>query len=191
MLPVMTNANPPDLGPLAALVGTWEGEKGMDVAPSAARDTARSPYRERMSFVPTGRVDNHEQMLFGLRYQTTAWRIGADEPFHEELGYWLWDAARGQVMRAFLVPRGVAVLAGGTAAADARSFRLEAKLGEPTYGICSNPFLHEAFRTVRYELFVELLGRDSFRYTEDTVLQMPGRADPFHHTDGNTLRRVE
>ncbi len=186
----MTNSNP-ELGPLAALVGTWEGAKGADVAPSDDRRPQSTPFRERMTFVPTGQVDNHEQTLFGLRYATTAWRIGADEPFHEELGYWLWDAGNRQVMRCFLVPRGVTVLAGGTAAADARSFELAAELGSETYGICSNRFLDEEFRTVRYDLKVAVQGDGSFSYEEDTQIQIKGQDSIFHHTDANTLGRIE
>ena len=46
-----------NLGPLAALVGTWEGERGTDVAPSDAdgpqdRGTATSKYRERLELEP-------------------------------------------------------------------------------------------------------------------------------------------
>ena len=102
------------LGPLAPLAGIWEGEKGQDVAPSDDRGTEHNAFRERLTFDPCGPIENHEQVLYALRYGTTAWRIGEDEPFHEETGIWLWDADRKLVMRAFVVPRGVVVLAGGT-----------------------------------------------------------------------------
>ena len=65
-----------NLGPLAALAGTWEGVSGKDVAPSDDRGTEKNEYRERLTFVPFGPVDNHEQKLFGLRYSTVAWRLG-------------------------------------------------------------------------------------------------------------------
>ncbi|MDR4484343.1 MAG: heme-binding beta-barrel domain-containing protein [Nitrospirales bacterium] len=52
-------------------------------------------------------------MLYGLRYSTVAWPLIQEQPFHEEVGYWLWDAATQQVMRCFMVPRGVLVNAGG------------------------------------------------------------------------------
>ncbi|MCO4761236.1 MAG: FABP family protein [Myxococcales bacterium] len=182
------------LGPLGALIGTWEGNKGADVAPSDAegpddRGTARSAYRERLVFEPIGRVDNHAQKLFGLRYRTTAYRIGADESFHEEVGYWLWEPATEQVMRCFIVPRGISVIAGGHAKADASSFELEANVGSATFGICSNPFLDREFRTVRYQLSVEVHDDGSWSYAEDTQMQL---ADDkiFHHTDSNRLRRV-
>lgn len=178
------------LGPLAALAGTWEGDEGADVAPAPDRGVQTNRFRERITFVPFGPVDNHEQTLYGLKYATVAYRLGVEESFHEEAGYWLWDAAAKQVVRAFLVPRGIAVLAGGTVEPDATSFVLEATLGSTTYGIVSNPFLDREFRTERYRLEVELLADGRLRYDEDTVLRMRGREALFHHTDRNVLRRV-
>ena len=89
-----------NLGPLGPLLGTWEGDKGDDIAPDDDRTKVENnKYRERMVFEPTGLVENHDQSLYGLRYSTTAWRLGEDDPFHEELGYWMWDAEAGTVIR--------------------------------------------------------------------------------------------
>ena len=179
------------LGPLATLVGTWEGGAGTDVAPAEPnqKETATSPYRERMTFEPIGLVDNHEQTLCGLRYLTVAWRIGQADAFHQDTGYWLWDAKNEQVMRCFVVPRGVTVLAGGKAAANASEFDLVAERGAPVFGVSSGPFLDKQFRTVRFTMKVRILGPDKFSYEEDTELEIPGQPN-FHHTDGNTLQRV-
>lgn len=185
----MTDIPLDKLGPLARLAGTWEGASGADVAPSDDRGTEHNAYRERLTLEPFGPVDNHEQQLWGLRYHTTAWRLGEPDSFHEETGYWLWDAQRGEVMRCFLVPRGVAVIAGGQVAPDATRFHLEATLGSTTFGILSGPFLDREFRTEKYLLDLTIEG-DRLHYREDTVMRMPGRAEPFHHTDENTLLRV-
>ncbi|MDQ6996474.1 MAG: heme-binding beta-barrel domain-containing protein, partial [Mariprofundus sp.] len=125
-----------------------------------------------------------------LRYATTVWPLGADDPFHEETGYWLWDAKAGQVMRCFMVPRGVTILAGGKAQADVRGFSMTADVGSETFGILSNPFLDQAFKTVRYELQVYIHADGSFSYDEDTQLQIRGHDGIFHHTDANRLTRV-
>lgn len=178
-----------NLGPLAPLAGVWEGDQGVDVAP-ARKGPVETRFRERLTFEPVGPVVNGPQVLYGLRYATTAWPLDQDEAFHEEVGYWLWDARDRQVMRCFMVPRGVTVLAGGTADAQARSFRLTAQAGSETYGVLSNPFLDKAFKTVRYELTVTLGDDGSFSYAEDTQLKIAGQTDVFHHTDKNTLRRV-
>lgn len=178
------------LGPLAVLAGNWEGERGTDIAPGADLGVMETPFRERMVFEPIGEVTNHQQSLYGLRYATTVWPVGKDEPFHEEVGYWLWDAANQQVMRSFTVPRGYTVLAGGTANADASRFQVAADLGSETYGICSNLFLDQEFRTVRFQCNMTIHGADSFSYEEDTQIRIRGQADLFHHRDANHLVRA-
>jgi hypothetical protein len=186
----MSNEVLSQLGPLAALAGVWEGDKGDDIAPSDDRGIENNKFHERITFEPIKPVQNHEQSLYGLRYSKVAWRIGETDAFHEETGYWLWDPAAGHAMRCFIVPRGVAVIAGGSATPQAKAFTLAAELGSPTYGICSNTFLHENFRTVRFEVKVTIHSENSFSYEEDTVLQMPGQSELFHHRDKNTLVRA-
>jgi hypothetical protein len=178
------------LGPLAPLAGVWEGQKGEDTAPSDDRGTEHNKFRERITFDPIGPVRNHEQTLYGLRYATTVWRLGETDLFHEEVGYWLWDADAKQVLRCFIVPRGVAVIAGGTVEPAAQSFRLTAEASSGTYGICSNKFLDKEFKTVRYELTVTVQDANTFRYKEDSQLRIAGQLDIFHHRDQNVLTRV-
>jgi len=177
------------LGPLAPLAGVWEGDAGVDIAPGQS-GAVETRYRERLSFEPLGPVVNGPQVLYGLRYATTAWPLGDASPFHEETGYWLWDVQAKQVMRCFMVPRGVTVLAGGIASIDATELKMSAVCGSETFGILSNPFLDQAFKTVRYDLTVNILGDGSFSYNEDTQLRIHQQDDIFHHTDRNTLTKT-
>ena len=140
-------------------MGRTEGE---DVAPLDDRRTEYNKFCERMIFEPIGQVRNHEQTLYGLRYATMAWRLGENDPMHEEVGYWLWDPTAKQVLRCFIVPRGVALIAGGTVEPGASSFTLVAEASSGTYGTCSNQFLDKEFKTVRYELTVTMLHATSF-----------------------------
>ena len=117
------------------------------------------------------------------------WRGDEENPFHTEVGYWLWDGATGEVMRGFVVPRGITVLAGGTAAADAKEFTLTAEPGDPQYNIGENKYLaHE-------RVDAQLRGHDHdqrrrlWSYDETTMLKMVEFDEPFAHTDHNTLRR--
>ena len=68
-----------NLGPLTPLVGVWEGAEGEDTAPSNDRGTEIKKFRERITFEPLGPVRNHEQVLYGLRYSTTAWPLGKED----------------------------------------------------------------------------------------------------------------
>ena len=178
-----------NLGPLAPLAGTWEGDAGRDVAPApdGPRETA---YRERATFEPVGPVVNGGQVLYGLRYATIAWPLGEHDPFHQEVGYWLWDPASHWVLRQFMVPRGIMINAGAQVQPDARAFKLSASCEHGMLGILRHPARYEAVDTVRYELAVNVAEDGSFSYAEDTMLKIRGQDDLFHHTDGNTLRRV-
>ncbi|HUI28727.1 MAG TPA: heme-binding beta-barrel domain-containing protein [Candidatus Acidoferrales bacterium] len=179
------------LGPLASLAGTWEGTSGDDTAPSDDRGTEQNKYRERMVIEPIGLTQNHEQNLDGLRYHTQAWRIGESDPFHDEMGYWLWDARSKEVMKCILIPRGVSVIAGGTVEPDAKHFKLTAKQGSSCFGICSNPFLDEEFKTIGFELEMVLHDRDSFSYDEITSIRIKDQKEPFEHRDRNKLKRIQ
>jgi hypothetical protein len=181
-----------NLGPLATLAGKWAGDKGDDIAPDDDKKSEENnKFREEMIFEPMGPVNNHEQTLYGLRYSLTAWRIGSESAFHEDRGYWLWDAKNKQAMRCTIVPRGVSIIAGGTVEPDAKEFDLAADVGSETYGICSNKFLDEEFKTVRFEMKITIHSNDSFSYDQDTQLQIKGNPNLFHHTDKNILNRVK
>lgn len=177
-------------GPLAALIGKWEGKKGDDLAPSDDRGTENNKYREEAVYEAIGPAVNHEQKLYGLRYRMMAWRLEEKDPFHEELGYMMWDAQDQQIIRCVMIPRGVAIVAGGTAQADSQNFSLSAKLGSATYGIASNQFLDREFKTVGYEVKYTLHPDGSFSYDQDVQIQIKGKPDLFHHRDGNRLYKI-
>src|SRR4051794_36293967 len=144
-------------GPLAGLIGEWEGDQGLDFSfHNVEGEVGETKYREKVSMKPFGPVDNGQQHLYGLDYRMAAWRGEEESPFHTEVGYWLYDAAVKQVMRSFMVPRGSTILAGGTAEPTATTFRLEANCGDEVYGILSNPYLAEKARTSKYTCTVTI-----------------------------------
>jgi hypothetical protein len=178
-------------GPLEALAGEWEAEGGLDSAFSHSRgEVLATPYREKLTLKQFGPVDNGKQSLYGLDYKSAMWRGSEDNPFHTEVGYWLWDGATGEVMRGFVVPRGITVLAGGTAAADATSFALSAKAGDPQYSIGENKYLAVHASTLSYDVTITVYDDGTWGYDETTMLRMDEFPEPFAHTDHNRLRRV-
>jgi len=182
----MTN----EWGPLGPLAGEWEGEGGLDTAFSHAQDKVLgTPYLEKCSLKPFGPVDNGNQHLYGLDYRTAMWRGYEENPFHTEVGYWLWDAATGEIIRGFVVPRGITVLAGGIATADTTQFTLTATHGHPQYDIGENLYLAKNASTLSYEVTITV-GDGSWSYDETTMLQMNEFDEPFAHTDNNTLHRL-
>ncbi len=177
-------------GPLAPLIGEWEGEGGLDTAYSHSKEAVLgTPYLEKCTMKPFGPVDNGDQHLYGLDYRSAMWRGDEENPFHTEVGYWLYDAATGEVLRGFVVPRGITVLAGGTADADASTFTLNATLGGERYSIGENTYLAENASTLSYEVTVNS-GASGWSYDETTLLRMNEFDEPLAHTDHNTLKRV-
>jgi len=171
-----------NLGPLAAMAGTWTGARGLDVAPKADGPEKKA-FIENYSLQPIDAQVNGPQLFYGLRYHTQIFKPDDPETFHDQVGYWLWEPATGNLILTLAIPR-------GQAAADAKSFSLQAVRGSLTNGIVSNPFLEHAFRTDTCTMTVTVNADGTWSYEHDTVLNIPGQKDPFHHTDRNTLRRV-
>jgi hypothetical protein len=179
-----------EYGPLGALIGRWQGDKGDDIAPGDDLGKENNKYREEILFEPCGATFNHEQRLMGVHYALHAWRLTETKPFHEESGYLLWDEKEKLIIRSTIIPRGMTVLAGGKAEADAKQFIVSAKLGSPVFGICSNPYLDKEFKTLAFDHTLKVLGPDQISYEQDTQIQIAGQKEIFHHTDKNVLKKV-
>jgi hypothetical protein len=177
-----------NLGPLAALAGTWEGE-GVDTHP-VAEGGEDEPYRERIVFEAIDPQANGPQLFYGLRYHVHVNKLDEALTFHDQVGYWLWEPATRTLLQTLAIPRGQVAMAIGPAEPDARTFTVRATLGSPTAGIVSAPFLHENFRTLEFAITVAIQPDGTLRYEQDTLLQIVGRGEPFHHVDRATLRRV-
>lgn len=177
-----------NLGPLRALAGVFRGERGVDVNPKAEGPSTEA-YVERYEAQPIDPQTNGPQLFYGLRYHQHIVRPGQVETFHDQVGYWLWEPATGLITLTLSIPRAQTALAVGRAAVDARRFELVAKRGETTNGICSNPFLEEAFRTDEYRIEVTIHDDGSWSYEQTTTLVILGKK-PFPHKDRSTLRRI-
>jgi len=178
-----------NLGPLTGMAGIWEGTRSMDVNPKAA-GPVRQEFVERIELQPIDPQANGPQLFYGLRYHTHIVKPGEIETYHDQVGYWLWEPATGNLIQTLTIPRGQTAMAFGKAAKDATQFELIAKRGTETNGICSNPFLEHAFKTIEYRIQVTINSDSTWAYEEDTVLLVRGQAEPFHHTDRNILTKV-
>ena len=185
-----------DYGPLECLIGTWKGDKGMDVAPEKPEATGKSipkeesPYYEVLVFEPVGDVTNaEEQKLVALRYPQSILRKSNKEQFHDEVGYWLWNAANQTVMQSLMIPRGVGLLAGGKVSEgeDGITFKVSAGIENKDFGIIQSPFMQKKARTENFSHTITVSGK-SMTYSETTTLHIYGKR--FLHTDGNTLQRA-
>lgn len=177
------------LGPLRRMAGVWTGERGLDVKPKA-EGPKQQAFVERIELQPIDPVTNGPQLLYGLRYHTHITKPNNVKTYHEQVGYWLWEPATQTVMHTLTIPRGMVAMAAGTVAPDADAFELHATQGLETWGICSAPFLAHAFKTTAFHIRVSFDADGSWSYEEDTVLQISGQPEPFHHTDRNRLVKL-
>ncbi|MBS0316523.1 MAG: FABP family protein [Proteobacteria bacterium] len=178
-----------NLGPLRPMAGIWTSAQGLDVNPKPA-GPERQPYVERIELQPIDAQTNGPQLLYGLRYHTHIVKPGEVETLHDQVGYWLWEPATGTVIQTLSIPRGQSAMAIGHAAADAKSFRLEAVRGSTVNGISSNPFLEYGFRTDGFTITVTIHDDGTWSYEQQTTLTIRGQTEPFPHTDRNTLVKI-
>jgi hypothetical protein len=179
-----------DYGPLAGLIGTWKGDKGLDVSPEPD-GVEKTPYHEVIVFEAAGDVENYVvQRLAIVRYHQVVMHKSNGSVFHDQLGYWLWDRAAKTVMQTLTIPRGVCVTAGGTATGTAPGpivLEVRAALGDRDWPVAQSPFMRDHASTVAFQHKLTLDG-DRLAYAETTSLEIYGNAR-FAHTDANELVR--
>lgn len=175
-----------DYGPLTGLIGAWEGERGLDLAPEPGGDEA-TPYYETLVFEAAGDVTNAEaQTLAVLRYHQVVSIKHNGKVFHDEVGYWMWDAPRNTITHSLAIPRGVTLVASGTPAIDGDDVVLKVDTADGGGEISQSAFMKEKARTTRFHHKIVLSG-DTLSYEETTVLEIYGRT--MDHTDANVLTR--
>lgn len=185
---------PQRLGPLTLFVGRWEGNTGIDLSYHNQDDeTIETGYFEKAWFRPIPKQENGKQSLEGLTYGMTAWRHGEEamDPFHDEVGYLLWEKATGQIMRAVVFGRGIAALAGGDAKPRDRVLKFVATPGSPSYGLVQNKYLLDRAEIKRFESVFTFHDAEHVSYTSDLFLKLAATGSEMHHTDKNTLHRVQ
>ena len=179
-----------DYGPLQGLIGVWRGDKGIDISPEPD-DIERNPYYETINFKAAGDVDNAEkQNLTIVAYHQEVYRKSNDEQFHDQVGYFTWDAALGIITHSFVIPRGVAVVAGGKVTEqndDGLQIQLAAAADDEDWGISQSPFMRDHARTVSFSQHL-ILSPDALAYEQTTVLDIYGRS--FNHIDKSKLQRI-
>ena len=188
----MNNNSEIDYGPLAELIGVWEGNKGKDVAPEPD-GPAESPFYETITITPVlGEVDNAEtQELVAVHYRQVVKRKSNDQVFHDETGYWLWEEKAGLIMHSLTIPRAVSVLAGGNYNGEKDSegrlvFQVSASQESDDWKIIQSPFMRDNARTTKFDHKV-VVGNGKLSYSETTIVEIYDRV--FEHTDENELIR--
>ncbi len=187
----MSNDTEIDYGPLKQLMGEWKGDKGTDIAPDPD-GTENNPYYESIICTAVGDVTNAEsQVLSVIHYHQVVSRKTDGEVFHNETGYWMWDASTETVMHSLTIPRAVCVLAGGKYTGEKNEkgdviIEVSASVQDKDWGIIQSPFMQKNAQTTGFRHKV-VLGSDTLSYSETTIVEIYGKT--FEHTDENELQR--
>lgn len=180
-----------DYGPLTALIGTWQGDKGFDVAPDPD-GIEENPYYETITYEAIGGVTNaDEQTNVALRYLQVVKRKSDDKVFHDQTGYWIWHAPSNTITHSFTIPRAVCVIAGGNydaASQQGESVKVSvASKIDTEWGITQSPFMAQKAKTTSYEHTFECDGK-TLRYEQTTIVDIFNRT--IEHTDKNELNKI-
>ena len=178
-----------NLGPLRRLAGIWEGQRGVDINPKADGPETRE-YYERIELQPIDPQANGPQLFYGLRYHLHVNTREEEIAFHDQVGYWLYEASTGLILQTLAIPRGQIAIAAGHAEPDAKQLVVKAERGQTEYGICSTSFLELAFRTDAYQLTIDFHDDGSWSYVSDTTLMVKGKGEPFLHRARNRLTKI-
>jgi hypothetical protein len=178
-----------NLGPLLGLAGTWQARKGVDINPKASGPERRT-FIEHIRMDPIDPQTNGPQVFYGLRYHIHINTLEEAITFHDQVGYWLWEPNSGLILQTVAIPRGQVLLASGTGKPGDRSITVTATNGDVRYGICSNDFLEQAFRTDSYRCKITFNDDGGWSYDISTQLTVKGEPGTFDHHDTNTLTRI-
>lgn len=181
-------------GPLTNLIGTWQGNKGVDMAPEKD-GLDENGYYETIEFVPVDdEIENaEEQELVALHYHKVVRRLSNDNVFHDETGYLIWEDDTKTIMHSLVIPRGVGLIAGGCCSIDDTeenevTFSMAAGGENTDWPIMQSPFMLEKAKTTAFTHKMSFT-RDKLSYAHTTTVEIYGRI--FEHTDQNVLTKSD
>ena len=155
-----------------------------------AEGTEANSFVEHYELHPIDRQTNGPQLFYGLRYHTHITKPGEFETFHDQVGYWLYEPAAETVTLTLAIPGPRCSWRRAPQDRATRNSSSPPSVGSEVYGILSNPFLDQSFRTVSYRIHVTVNGDGTWSYEEEGMPEIPGRDELFSHVDRNTLTKV-
>ncbi len=129
------------------------------------------------------------QDLAFIDYRELVQRESNDEVFHDQTGYWIWDKDAALVIHSFVIPRAVAVIAGGRFehtpdASGPVVLNVRAAVDETDWQIIQSPFMSRKAKTLEFRQTVTI-DNGTLTYSQTTVVEIYGKR--FEHTDDNEL----
>lgn len=101
--------------------------------------------------------------------------------FHDQRGYFIYDAKNQMVYNSFCVPRTTCITAEGAAGNNMT-------LIAPPRGFAESTYMTDKASTTGFSMDIKIEG-DTLIYSQNTLLDIYGKS--LSHTDGSTLIRVK
>jgi hypothetical protein len=177
-------------GPLTPYMGVWTGT-GIDTVPDGKGGSTRTPFIQQVTLEAIPMLTYGGQTVRALRYGCLDWATDAKStpasmfPVFEENGYFIWIPEKNLVVLQVSNPRGLSMLASGRPNPD-NSFKVTTTGSGGARNVLVTPYLYSFANVVGYETSVGPVSANTFRYANDTLLQMPD-GSIFHQTDITTL----
>ncbi|AZN35047.1 heme-binding beta-barrel domain-containing protein [Iodobacter ciconiae] len=178
-----------DENPLTKLIGTWEGDMGVDVSPSQrgsgspAGAVATTPYYEKIVISSgAGATNASVQDLVTVRYHQMVFKKADNQQFHDQVGYLIWDKKNNKVYNSFCIPRAVCAVAEGDLK-DANEFTMSSKANN----LAESSFMIKNAKTKAFTITIKYNEDGTLSYTQKTDLLIYGK--PFSHVDSSVLTK--
>jgi len=114
-------------------------------------------------------------------YKQEVFKKSTGNKFHDQRGYFIYDAKNKTVYNSFCVPRATCVVAQGKAGS-------KMTLTAPVNGVAESSYMTKNAKTVGFTMNIEI-SDNKLSYSQVTNLEIYGK--PFGHTDSGTLIKVE
>ena len=101
----------------------------------------------------------------------------------------MWDEQAKLVMQSLVIPRGVAILAGGSYQQDQENtvLTVESSVESADWNVAQSPFMQAKAKTTHYSHQLSF-NDEIMRYQQETLVDIYGKS--FRHSDENTLHKV-
>ena len=157
------------------------------MAPGQASSTvgkggpAVEAYFKTMTFEVVADATNaSDQYLTAVYYKQEVFKESTGAKFHDQRGYFIYDAKNKTVYNSFCVPRATCVVAQDNAGS-------KMTLTAPANGVAQSSYMNKNAKTVGFTMNLEI-SDNKLSYSQVTNLEIYGK--PFGHTDSGTLIRV-
>ena len=164
--------NKRNLGPLAQLVGEWEGDMRLIISHRNKIDEInKTRYRKKIRFELLLEIDKRPQKMDGLKYKSIIQDCIMNTEILNEVGYMIWDKENNKVLKIVDFGRGIAFQEGVNIDPNDNSIEFIGKKEDICYNTPNNGESKDNSEIVAFKCTFTLNGNDSLTYLSDIIIK--------------------